>query len=214
MIVYGLTMQEKPEQVPKEVATWLLERNSRYPNVDFTVECRDPHPSQVEEFVSMARKWSRVFSYSPPDYGIGAVSFLYLMQCWNVRIIGGLDEEGNIADRSKVEDIQPFSRELRAEIAGLPPDFERVGEGMIGIPRQDDDAPLEKPTEMISLPPIYSAPSSTPAFPAATIKSWFSMAAARSRTSAVSCPSSGGRPNVGVLYGIQMSSAPPRARAR
>jgi hypothetical protein len=153
MIVYGLTMQEKPEQVPKEVATWLLERNSRYPNVDFTVECRDPHPSQVEEFVSMARKWSRVFSYSPPDYGIGAVSFLYLMQCWNVRIIGGLDEEGNIADRSKVEDIQPFSRELRAEIAGLPPDFERVGEGMIGIPRQDDDAPLEKPTEMISLPP-------------------------------------------------------------
>jgi len=153
MIVYGLTMQEKPEQVPKEVATWLLERNSRYPNVDFTVECRDPHPSQVEEFVSMARKWSRVFSYSPPYYGIGAVSFLYLMQCWNVRIIGGLDEEGNIADRSKVEDIQPFSRELRAEIAGLPPDFERVGEGMIGIPRQDDDAPLEKPTEMISLPP-------------------------------------------------------------
>ena len=152
MIVYGLTMQDRPQEVPKEVGIWLLERNVRYPNVDFTIEYREPYPSEVEELVSMARKYSRIFSYDPPNGGIGMIGFLYLTQRWSVRIIGGLDGEGNIADRSKEGSIRAFSKELRAEIAGLPSDAKRAGEGVIGIPRQDDDVPLEKPAEMISLP--------------------------------------------------------------
>ena len=46
MIVYGLTMQGKSEEIPKEVATWVFDRESKYPNIEFVIDCQNPHSSQ------------------------------------------------------------------------------------------------------------------------------------------------------------------------
>ncbi|MFH1559769.1 MAG: hypothetical protein ABIC19_04660 [Patescibacteria group bacterium] len=147
-------MQGKAEEVPKEVATWLLERNSRYPNIDFTVDCWDPHPSQIEEFETTARKYSRLYSLNASLHGVLLVIFPYLRQSWNVKIVGGLDDKENIADRAKVENIKPLSVQLRAEIAGLPKleELEQISDEMIGLARKKGDEPLEKAIEMTPLP--------------------------------------------------------------
>lgn len=165
MIVYGLTMQGKPEGVPKEVAAWLIERNSRYPNIDFTVDCRDSHPSEVEEFESAARKYSRIYYLTAPFsagnvLNVLSIIFPYLKQIWIIKIVGGLDSEGKIADRTKTEVIKPLPVQLRAEIAGLPTipglplpsEMERLNKENVVIIRRKDEPPLEKPTEMIPLP--------------------------------------------------------------
>ena len=122
MIVYGLRMQGKPEAVPKEVAVWLLERNSHYPNIDFTVDVWEPHQSQADEAAATARLYSRLYQLKSPLDGVLIVSFLYLKEYWQIKLVGGLDDERNIADRSKAEDIKPLPARIRNEIAGLPSD--------------------------------------------------------------------------------------------
>ncbi len=178
MIVYGLTMQGKPEAVPKEVATWLIERNSRYPNIDFIIDCWDPHHSQVEEFETAARKYSRLYYLTSPFsagniLNVLSVVFSYLKQSWTVRIVGAFNEKENkIAtpeertgseEGEREENIRSLPLVLRAEIAGLPttpaPELslptgmELISKNTAGVTRHEDETPLEKPTEMVPLPP-------------------------------------------------------------
>ncbi len=170
MIIYGLTMQGKPEAIPKEVATWLFERNSRYPNIDFTVDCWDPHPSQVEEFETVARKYSRLYSFwnkfvSTRVSGVNVVGFPYLNERWSVKIVGGINQKGEIADLIVDEVRKPLPAALRAEIAGLPitpelpSEVEKINENALGILRKEGDLPLERPTEMIPFPSDFKMTS-------------------------------------------------------
>ncbi len=51
MIVYGLTMQGKNDEVPVEVAAWLLERNSKYQNsIDFQVDVNPVRPEDAPQY--------------------------------------------------------------------------------------------------------------------------------------------------------------------
>ncbi len=165
MIIYGLTMQGKPEAVPKEVTTWLLERNSRYPDIDFIIDCWDPHPSQVEEFETAARKYSRLYSFNGPLGGVGQILFPYLSQSWSVKIVGGLDKKGEIADKSDPNYLEnfggPLPVALRADIVALP-DFstlEKVSDKVMAVPRKENEPVLNAPEELVSLPSDFKMTS-------------------------------------------------------
>jgi len=162
MITYGLRMQERPDAVPKEVAVWLAERNLRYPKINFTVDCHEPHSSQKEEFASMARQYSRLYIFwkgfvSTRVSDVNIVVFPYLSEQWTIKIVGGINEKKEIADLTIDEVRRSLPASVRAEIAGLPvvadlpPDMEKVNENCVGILRQKEDMPLDKPTEMIPL---------------------------------------------------------------
>ena len=178
MIVYGLTMQGKTEEIPKEVATWLFDRDSRYPNIEFIVDCWDPHSSQVEEFEATARKYSRLYHLKSPFsagniLNVSTVTFPYLKQTWNVRIVGAFNEKENRVatqeeragseDGSREEYIRSLPLKLRAEIAGLsttptpslPAEMERINRETAAVIRHKDETPLEKPTEMIPFSPDW-----------------------------------------------------------
>lgn len=158
MIVYGLTMQGKLEAVPKEVATWLIERNSRYPNIDFIVDCWDPHPSQKAEFESAALKYSRLYLFNGPLGGVGQVLFPYLSQSWNVKIVGGLDKKGEIADKSGHNYLENFGSPLpvalRAEIVAFPDSsmLEKVSDKVMAVPRKENELALNAPEKLVLLP--------------------------------------------------------------
>jgi len=140
MIVYHVTMQGREDAVPKEVAAWLVERNSLYPNIDFSVDCWVPHPAQIEEAAKAARKYERLYHLKSANDGVLTVSFPFLQEWWQIRIIGGLDKDGNILDRSK---------------AGLTSEAEKLNEKLLVILRKDNNPVLEKPTEMVSIPPDF-----------------------------------------------------------
>lgn len=162
MITYGLRMQERRDEVPKEVATWLIERNLRYPKINFTVDCHEPHSSQIEEFVFVARRYSRLYVFwrgfvSTRVSGVNIVVFPYLSEQWTVKIVGGINKKGEIADLTIDESRRSLPPSVRAEIAGLPvvanlpSDMEKVSEDCVGVLRKKDDPPLDRPTEMIPL---------------------------------------------------------------
>ncbi len=178
MIVYGLTMQGKTEEIPKEVAIWLFDRNSRYPNIEFIVDCWDPHSSQVEEFETTVRKYSRIYHLTGPFsagniLNVLTVTFPYLKQAWNVRIVGAFNEKENRVatqeeragseDGSREEYIRSLPLKLRAEIAGLsttptlslPANMERINRETAAVIRHKDETPPEKPTEMIPFSPDW-----------------------------------------------------------
>lgn len=157
MITYGFTMQGRPDMVPDEVAVWLLERNNRYPNVEFVVDCDEPSAQQVEEY-KKASRYSRLFS--GPVGSVRYVSFPYQNQSWRVKIAGGLTNNGKIADLTKLSkeetwDTMMFSKKLRCEIAGLPENAETIFEGKSGwtkgIPLGDTEPSRTKPLEFIPL---------------------------------------------------------------
>ncbi len=166
MIVYGLTMQGKAEEIPKEVATWVFERESKYPNIEFVVDCWNPHSSQIDEFKSMARKYSRFYSFwskfvSTRVSGINVVVFPYLSEQWLVKIVGGINQKGEIADLSADEVRHPLPAALRAEIAELPivpelpSEIEKINENVLGLIREKDNLPLERPSKMIPFSPDW-----------------------------------------------------------
>lgn len=158
MIVYGTSLQNKPEEAPQEVAAWLLERVTRYPNIEFKVDCWEPHHSEAEAMAEQARLFSRLFACHAPRQGASVVMFPYLRQRWHVKIIGATDRQGNIIDHRAVEtggDLLPLSASLRAEIAGMPGDAQHIGEKMYGIPRQPGDQVYDLPEQMVPLSPDW-----------------------------------------------------------
>ncbi|MFA5987537.1 MAG: hypothetical protein WC797_02720 [Candidatus Paceibacterota bacterium] len=143
-------MQGKQEKVPKEIGTWLLERNKKYPNIDFTIDHWDSRPFMVEK--SIALKYSQLFALKAPLKGVLIVTFPYLDQSWSIRIVGGLNSAGDIADRSKDKIVKPLTSALRAEISGLPPSVDVVSENVVGILRDNNINPLKNVEEMVPLP--------------------------------------------------------------
>lgn len=160
MIIYGISMQDKPHQVPEEVAVWLLEQNVRYPNIDFKIDYSEFAGAETEE---VRKKYSRTWNGAPTGlsgHGVGTVGFLYLRETWFIKIIGGLDAEGNIADMSIARDsddpkrsIAGLSAELRAEISTMPPleDLEEISEKLYGLPRKQGESVQERGT-LIEVP--------------------------------------------------------------
>lgn len=155
MIIHGLGMQGRRDEIPKEVVAFLLERDSLYPNIDFIVDCWEPHPSQVEETEKAARKYSRSYQLVYPNGGVLLVAFWYLKQKWSVRIVGGVDEGGNIADREKRDSVRSLTREFRNEIAGIPANVEKLNDIIFAVPRAEGEIVPEKPVDMIMLPPDF-----------------------------------------------------------
>jgi len=157
MIIYGFTMQGKPEELPKEVAAWLLERNSLYPNIDFTVDCWEPSLAEKAKREEEAKKYSRIFVKAQSmGWGISLVIFPYLSQHWTVKIIGLVNDQGEILDPGSPEYMQGhmLPPKLRFEIAGVPaPKLLEMYDHKLGLPRKEDEPALETPEMMISFPP-------------------------------------------------------------
>lgn len=153
-------MQDKPQQVPEEVAVWLLERNARYPMIDFKIDYSDYTNPETE---TARQKYSRLYNGTPtglPGHGVGTVSFLYLKESWFVRIIGGTDAEGNIADMSIPRDsddvrrsVDGLSAEQRAEISDMPSldSLDHIQERTYGLPRIPGE-PVQDRGTLVDLP--------------------------------------------------------------
>ena len=152
MIVYGLTMQAKTEEVPVELAAWLLERNTRYLNtIEFKVDVYEVPVVDAAQYQPVAEKYSQLFARRNSTSGISDVSFLFKTQTWTVRIIGGSNADGTLADRNEQTTL-PLSAAQRAEIAGLDTNAEQVNELVFGILRKSAEPLKERPTEMMALP--------------------------------------------------------------
>lgn len=145
MVIYGLTMQDKPHLVPKEVAEWLFDRVARYPNIEFKIDMWEPHiQSEAEraEYEHQVRSYVRYCVLDNKNRGVSSVLFPYLSQGWQVRIIGGTDKDGNIIDHRAGLDTLPLRPKLRAEIAGVDDATNLVeSDGFIGVPRRGEDMP-------------------------------------------------------------------------
>ncbi len=156
MISYGLTMQGKPDKVPAEVAVWLLERNELYPNIKFTIEVDDVAKNDASQREELRVKYARLFGGHPTLRRPMGTTFLYPHQNWYVRIVGGLDEDGNIADMTQGHVHSGLSPELRREITEMPEDAELISIdtdneswATFGKPFKNGESPLEGPTEYI-----------------------------------------------------------------
>lgn len=160
MIVYDVTIQGRPDGVPKEVAIWLLERNSLYPNIDFIVGCWEPSLSDTIQWEEEARKYSRIFVKDQSMFwGISLVIFPYLSQFWTVRIVGLINEQGEILspENPAYEEGRQLSMKLRFEIAAVPEpqEVEMYGDHKLGLPRKENEPVLEAPGVMMLLPPDF-----------------------------------------------------------
>jgi hypothetical protein len=163
MIIYGTTMQGKYDAVPKEVAEWVQDRNARYPKIDFKIEYEEPRAEQMAEYGSIAKKYMRYYGFGKGLFGVTDVFFPYLTQYWIIRIIGGVDKDGNIIDRdSPAFDntaLQPLGPGLRAEIAGIASGsglldtLVAIGESAMGLPRNGEA--LADPLELVPLTPDF-----------------------------------------------------------
>jgi hypothetical protein len=155
MISYGLTMQDKPHEVPEELAKWILERNARYPNVEFKIDCLDRDRSHVDTNESTTKEL--VVFYGISGLGVTTVTFSYPTQSWSVRTIGGVDSAGNIVSAyADVESVGPLPRDLRAEIAGLPKKTKvvskRPGSTVVVMDsKENPGTPSETPLRMVPL---------------------------------------------------------------
>jgi len=87
--------------------------------------------------------------------GLSGVNFPYPGQNWSIRIIGGVDKDGNIVDVNAEKSAGGFSPELRREISGIPENVELVSQesewwATVGVPFKSDEAPIT-PTEYVPL---------------------------------------------------------------
>ncbi|MBI5135467.1 hypothetical protein HZA86_04530 [Candidatus Uhrbacteria bacterium] len=168
MLIYGITMQGKKEEVPSDVAAWLVDRMKKYPTVDFTID-RDEmtrlSPQHREQTAELMKKFSRFFypeHKTRGENGVLIVVFPYQNEIWSVRITGGLDGEGNIIGRSDPEINtklkRPLPAQLRNDIAGLTEEknIEQVqvggNEGFRAKVRREDEPLLSEPREFFPLP--------------------------------------------------------------
>ncbi len=158
MIIYGLTLQDKPQEVPEEVATWLLEQQARYPLIDFQINYSNYSDAEIDDG---RRKYSRSWNGKPNEgFGPKGISFHFLRESWHINVVGGRDASGDIADLSIPPDstdprrsVAPLGARLRAEITTMPPldKMEPLGEEGFGLLRT---APAEeRPLTMVSFPP-------------------------------------------------------------
>jgi hypothetical protein len=158
MIIYGTTMQGKDDVVSKEVAAWLRDRNARYPKIDFKIDYWERPAEQMTEYGKIAKKFVRVYGFGKqPFFGVLEVRFFYLTQFWTVRIIGGVDKDGNIIDKDDPDtgttEVKPLGPTLRAEIAGIANGSEffhtlvKVGSNALGLPRNGEA--LADPSEFV-----------------------------------------------------------------
>ena len=153
MIVYGLNMQGKKDEVPVEVAQWLLERNPSYLNtIEFQINADPVRPEHASQYEPIAQKYSRLFSHTAPMGGILAVTFPYRTEIWHVRIVGGTNEDGSLTDRTQSATVLPLSAKQRAEIAGWDQSAVQVDEKNTGFLRQADDPLKDHPASMVALP--------------------------------------------------------------
>jgi hypothetical protein len=154
MIIYGLTMQEKPEAVPKEVAEWLRDSIARYPNIDFEIDVHEISAGGKAEYEAAIQKYVRAYDYAQKGgFGVTTVTFLYAPESWTVRIVGGKDKDGNIISRDANAETHPLGAKLRAEIAGISngsgllPALVPLSDETVAMPRNGEPI-LERP-EMI-----------------------------------------------------------------
>ncbi len=127
MISFGITMQDAPNELPAEVAIWLLERAERYPDVEFKVDYWDIPDEEVDFNNKLRLRFSRLIELR----GWGApltVRFVYPKQSWFVRIIG---------------DLTPMKR---TEIAEMPPEgeYEVLSPKLVGIPFKSGEVPSDE----------------------------------------------------------------------
>jgi len=137
MINFGITMQDVPNELPAEVALWLLERDNRYPDVEFKVDFWDVEDIEFDQQENLRQRFSRLIHLR----GSGApltVSFKFQKQNWSIRIIGDL------------------TASQRVEIAQMPTTggYEDLTETTIGIPLKPDEVPGEG-TEFVPVEPHY-----------------------------------------------------------
>lgn len=138
MIVFGYTLQDLPRQLPAEVALWVLERDSLYPEVDFRIQYSIVHDDERELNEEMRNK----FAYTIQCRGGGVpmgVTFRYPDSTWHVQIIGDLSG----SERVKIGIGSEKVTEVENPYGGNP---------YLGVQFSDGSkAPLE--TEMLPVEP-------------------------------------------------------------
>jgi hypothetical protein len=132
MINFGITLQDRPNELPLEVALWLLERNEKYPDVQFKVDffdiggMPDGYPEKHE---ALRLQFSQLIHMRANNDPLTVV-FMYPGQNWSMRIIGNLTPEE------------------RREIAQIPEDVVEIprdepGNPTMGVPFRSDERPVE-----------------------------------------------------------------------
>jgi hypothetical protein len=134
MITLGLGLQDT-DSVPEEIAKWVEEKNSKYPNITFKIDKRIPTTEEIEtENREFAEKYQVVFTGFHGDAkekGVSGVSFLYGKESWSVKLVGSVNGKDEIHDPYSApkegEVMKPLPAELRNEIVGFDPNkLERI----------------------------------------------------------------------------------------
>ncbi len=143
MIVFGPFHQNVDGRVPREVAEWLTDRNTRYPETTFQLNRRETPDAERAEMDPIVQKYSRSFINGNMP-GVSLVVFYYYAEVWTIRIIGYLDEK------------------QRNEIAQLPDpsELERGNAKTLLQKRRSDQPALERPTDLLTLRPDEETVSS------------------------------------------------------
>jgi hypothetical protein len=167
MIIFGLSLQHRDPKIPKEVADWLRERAAKYSKeVDFAVNYSglESHtPEQVEQYRELVKKYSRFFNMRGP--AVMSVTFPYLNESWNVKIIFGADKDGNVIPQGDPNMMEKWdhkkTNELRNEIAGLPSEdqIEKVQNENLGEKRREGEPAIDVPREYVEFQPEFKMTS-------------------------------------------------------
>ncbi|MCU0653038.1 MAG: hypothetical protein MUD10_02155 [Candidatus Pacebacteria bacterium] len=151
-IIFGASMQGRKRAVPKELYLWLSERNQKYSNIRFQIEVFEPINEEEKDVYARQSKYSII--YNRKILGVSAVIFPFVGARWIVRIIGGRDGKGNIAEPGK--STSALGIVLRREISGFPadptPDMEQIDRFVWGVVRKESDKVSQK-SEMVVLAP-------------------------------------------------------------
>jgi hypothetical protein len=157
MIIFGRTLQDKDDALPKEVADWLLEANKKYSNIQFKVQVFENNNISAEELEEI-KKYSRIYA---KERGVGRimnVNVPFLKEHWSTKIIGLADKSGKIISPNdeKYNQGLALSQELGLKISGLA-DLEKdqisVMTGYIGLKRKEGQKIKERPNEFIYFKP-------------------------------------------------------------
>lgn len=136
MITLGSSLQNTDE-IPTEIAAWIVERDHLFPDVNFIVEkyeIRDvDKPAEENGHRAIREKFVKVFypRFKITDlkkFGVLQVSYLFGQETWTVRIVGGITKEGKVRHSLNIkegEEIIGLTPEMRDQIAGFrPEDYE------------------------------------------------------------------------------------------
>ena len=137
MINFGITLQDAPNELPAEVAIWLLERDERYPEVEFKVEYDNIPENEIEHHEKLRKRFSHLIELRSSGVPV-SVRFILPEQSWWVRFIG---------DLTALE---------RVEIAEMPKEgsYEVLSPKLVGIPLKSDEVPSDE-IEFIPVEPHF-----------------------------------------------------------